>query len=336
MLTPRKQKILDCIINYYIKYGEPVGSKLIAGEIGVSSATVRNEMAELTEEGLLEQLHTSSGRIPSGLGFRSYIKNRETAYIDAQKKSIFDTLFLSCGPDELLKKAASTLAGDYACIISEPGDKSTVIKAIQFAQISRRTALLILLSSAGTAKTRVFKCDFDLNQEMLRIFFRAFNEKLMGISLSEITPAFLQNFAISLGELSILMSSAIVALYESVEETSKAELIVKGQTKLFMHNSLSAQTLLAFSELINNPEQFRETLMRRTTKISVILGGDPIFPQLSDAGIVSAKYSIDKVDSGIISVIGPLRMDYPKVISELKYVANYVGESLTAFIKEEI
>ena len=337
MLSARKQQILNSIIKYYLEYGEPIGSKLIASEIGVSSATVRNEMAELTELGFLEQPHTSSGRIPSGLGFRAYIKSQnENNFMSMDKKNYFNSMLSSSDPEELLDKAAESLSYKYACIVTTPGDKSSVIKAVQFVQISRRTAMLILLSSAGTAKSKIFKCEFDLNQEMLRVFFRAFNEKLMGVSLLQITRAYLQGFAISLGEMSILMTSAIVALFEAVKETSKAQVLVKGQTKLFLQNAFSPQSFIALSEIINSPEYFRQTLLERPSKISIILGGEPIFPEFRDAGIVSSKYTIAGKDAGIFAVIGPIRMDYPKIIAEMKYVSDYVGNVLTAFIKEEM
>lgn len=337
ILTPRKQKILNEIIKYYLEYGEPVGSKLIAGEIGVSSATVRNEMADLTEQGFLEQPHTSAGRIPSSLGFRSYIKSKEeVATLEPQVKNYFDSMLTSFDPEQLLSKASEALSHRYACMVSTPGDEYSLIKAIQFVQISRRTAMLILLSSAGTTKSRIFKCDFDLNQEMLRVFFRLFNERLMGISLNYITPTFIQSFSNSLGEMAILMTSAIVALYEAAQETSKAGVIINGQTNLFVDTSFDSQTLLSLSELIQAPDIFRNTLMNRPTKISVILGGDSIFPHMTQASIVSAKYSINGRDAGVFAVIGPLRMDYPKIITEIKYVANCVSAALTDFIREEI
>lgn len=335
ILTPRKQKILNEVIKYYLEYGEPVGSKLIAGVVGVSSATVRNEMADLTEQGFLEQPHTSAGRIPSSRGFRAHIKNEEnTSLLDPEVKLYFDSMLSSFDPEQLLNKASEALSYKYACMVSTPGDENSLIKTIQFVQISRRTAMLILLSSAGTTKSRIFRCEFDLNQEMLRVFFRAFNERLMGFSLKYITPAFIQSFAASLGELSALMTSAIIAFYEAVQETAKAGVIINGQTNLFVDSSINGETLLALAKLIQSPDVFRNALMERPTKISVILGGDSIFPQMTDASIVSAKYHINNKEAGVFAVIGSRRMDYPKIISEVKYVSDCVSAALNDFIKE--
>lgn len=334
-LTPRQQRILELIIRLYLEYGEPIGSKVIANEVGVSSATVRNEMAFLTENGYLEQPHTSAGRIPSAMGFRAHIKNNdEIKKIDIDRLSYFDAVLNSSDPEQAIIKASLALSYDYTCLITTPGGLNSLIKTVQFVQISRRSAMLILMTSSGTAKNQIFRSEFDLNPDMLRIFFRTFNQRLMGKRLSEITPIFLQNFAISLGDMSILMSSALMALFEATQETAKPQIIVNGHTNLFLKSNLSDQSILKISELIQSPEVFRNSLINMPSKNSIIIGGDPIFPLLKDTGIVSTKYFINGQTEGIISVIGPTRMDYPKVIQEINHVASYVGKTLSDFLNE--
>ena len=218
-LTKRKQNILASIVDGYIRTGEPVGSKSIAEKAGVSSATVRNEMAELTELGLLEQPHTSAGRVPSQEGYREFVDalmqpetltEAEKLTIDAMlAKSAFD-------PERLLRGAAKTLAAStrYLALSTTPSGADAKIKAVQFVQTSRRTAMLIMMSSAGTMKNKVFHCDFDLSNEIMRIFFRVLNERVTGRDVAEINRAFVQNLAISLGDMAILMSPALAALLE--------------------------------------------------------------------------------------------------------------------------
>ena len=190
-LTKRKQNILASIVDGYIRTGEPVGSKSIAEKAGVSSATVRNEMAELTELGLLEQPHTSAGRVPSQEGYREFVDalmqpetltEAEKLTIDAMlAKSAFD-------PERLLRGAAKTLAAStrYLALSTTPSGADAKIKAVQFVQTSRRTAMLIMMSSAGTMKNKVFHCDFDLSNEIMRIFFRVLNERVTGRDVAEI------------------------------------------------------------------------------------------------------------------------------------------------------
>ncbi len=336
-LSNRQQLILNYIIKHYLDYGEPVGSKLIAEEVGVSSATIRNEMAELTELGFLEQPHTSAGRIPSSLGFRTFIKSKDSVYeISKEEKIYFDTLLSNSDPEYLLDKAAEALSHTYTCAVSTQGDGNSTIKAVQFVQISRRSAMLILLSSSGTIKTRLFRVDFDLNTEMLRVFFRVFNEKLMGLRMSDISVNFLQQLSISFGNMSALMATALMALYECAKETMTADVIVKGQTRLFVGSHLSESSMVTVSEMFQNPETFRSKFMNLPKQVCVIPGGYTVFPTLRDTGIVSSKYYIDGKESGVFVIIGPVRMDYPKIISQLKYVSDYVGNTLTRFINEEL
>ena len=236
-LTNRKQNILASIVNGYIRTGEPVGSKSIAEAAGASPATVRNEMAELTELGFLEQPHTSAGRIPSERGLREYVDNlmpaeplsdNDRLTLDAMlAKSAFD-------PERLPGGAAHTLASVTRClaVASAPSGVSAKIKAVQFVQTSRRTAMLILISSAGTMKTKVFHCDFDLSSEIMRIFFRVLNERVVGRFVTEVNRAFIQSLAVSFNDLAILMSPALLALLETAQETVKAEMHVSGQMNL--------------------------------------------------------------------------------------------------------
>lgn len=338
-LTPRKQKILSYVVRCYIRYGEPVGSKLIADEIGVSSATVRNEMAELTEQGLLEQPHTSAGRIPSGRGYRVFINNLGPELsIDPKEKAAFDSQLSGAPPDteHLLLQAAEFLAEENTCAVTAPGGEQAKIKAVQFVQISRRTGMLILMSSAGTVKNRIFRCDFDLSPEIMRIFFRVFNERLTGLAVGEITPAFLQSLAVSFGDMSILMTSALMSLFEASQETSRPDIVVKGQMNLFAHRDLDSPTVRRLTELLQSPLQMRNFLLKRSGKLSILLGQETGYPELKSAGIVAVPYGVDGNDAGMFAIIGPMRMDYPKIISRLRYVSHCVGNALTEFMREEL
>ncbi|MFI3325276.1 MAG: heat-inducible transcriptional repressor HrcA [Clostridia bacterium] len=336
-LSLRQQKILKYIIQNYLELGEPVGSKVIAELVGVSSATVRNEMAELTENGYLEQPHTSAGRIPSGLGFRTHIKSSESHYdISLEEKVYFDTILSNSDPEYILEKAADALSGNYTCAVSTQGDFDSVIKAIQFVQISRSSAMVILLSSSGTVKTRIFSTSFDLNQDILRIFFRVFNQEMMGLKVGYISSEFLKNLAMSYGDLSALISSPLLAVYECAKETARANVIIKGQTKLYIENSLSKSSTVAISDFLQSPEKFKSIFMSFPKQICVIPAGDRLFPSLKDTGIVSSKYYINGNEAGVFVLVGPARMDYPKIIAQMKYVSDYVGNKLTKFIKEEL
>lgn len=231
-LSTRREKILAAVVNAYVVTGEPVGSKGIAAQLGVSSATVRNEMAELSLLGLLEQPHTSAGRVPSQKGYRLYVDRlMETKALEPVEKRLLDSMLITnaCDPEKLMANATQALASvtRFAAVSTTPSGRTAYIRAIQFVQTSRRTAMLLLMSSAGTMKNRIFHCDFDLNPEMLRVFFRILNEKLMNRPVADITPAFIQSLAVSLGEMAMLMSSALMALLDVAEDTRETAVCPK-------------------------------------------------------------------------------------------------------------
>lgn len=335
-LSPRKQKILSMVVKHYIRWGEPVGSKLIADEIGVSSATVRNEMAELTEDGLLEQPHTSAGRIPSGLGYKAYIALVESELFISQSERLkIDSVLNSVSPDaeHILPAACELLSGEYTCVATAPGDGDARIRAVQFVQISRRTGMLILLAAGGVMKTRLFNCDFDLTAEITRIFFRIFNERVTGMLPSSVTPAFLQSMAVSFGEMSILMTSALMALYEASQDSLKPDCFVRGELNLFTHRELDRFTAARLGNLLQSPEGVRGFLKSRPQRTAVSFGDEG---GVGAAGIVSAGYSAGDGHKGAFAVIGPVRMDYPWIISHINYVADKVGKTLADFTVQEI
>ena len=239
-LSERKLKILAAIVNTYVETGEPVGSKLLALELGVSSATIRNEMANLVEMGYLQQPHTSAGRIPSQKGYRIYIDRLmpEAAITEEEQKYLDGMLMVNAyDPDKLLSCVSQLLANTskFAAVSTMPSGSGAVIKGVQFVQTSRRTAMAILITSTGVMKTRVFRCDFDITAEMLRIFFRIFNEKFAGLPVSAVTPAFIQSVGVSLGEMAVLMSSALLAVLEVARDCMHAEINLKGETNLLFY-----------------------------------------------------------------------------------------------------
>ena len=325
-LTKRKQNILASIVDGYIRTGEPVGSKSIAEKAGVSSATVRNEMAELTELGLLEQPHTSAGRVPSQEGYREFVDalmqpktltEAEKLTIDAMlAKSAFD-------PERLLRGAAKTLAAStrYLALSTTPSGADAKIKAVQFVQTSRRTAM--------------FHCDFDLSNEIMRIFFRVLNERVTGRDVAEINRAFVQNLAISLGNMAILMSPALAALLEVALETMQTEISVSGQMNLLFYPEYKLGGARRVMDILERRELLTELLAGKQNRTQIKIGTETGQNALAESSVICARYSVNGRDAGAVAVIGPMRMQYAHVAAQTAYVADRVGEMLTRIMREE-
>lgn len=336
-MTARKEKILASIVRDFVQSGEPVGSKAIAEEIGVSSATVRNEMADLIDLGLLEQPHTSAGRIPSQRGYREYVDRLMTipTLSQAERSRIDAALALNAfDPERLLGCVCKLLSvtSHYSGAVTTPNGSAAIIQAVQFVQTSRRTAMLLLMSSAGTMKTRVFHCDFDLTHEMMRVFFRLFNEKFAGQPVVSITPAYLQSVAITCGDMMNLIGSALGALLEAAAETRETEVLYSGQMNLLFHPELEARPVL---DLFDKKDEMVDLLQGRPGRFTVLLGSETARPELHRAAVLISRYSVAGQDAGALAVIGPMRMDYPMLAAKLNYLSQTTGELLTRLFAEE-
>lgn len=334
-LSERKQKILAAVVDLYVKSGEPVGSKALCAILNfpVSPATVRNEMSELAELGLLEQPHTSAGRVPSQKGYRVYIDRlMKKKPISGEEQRYIDSLLLPSAydPEKLLDGVARALAGmtRFAAVSTSPGGGDAEIRAVQFVQTSRRTAMVIMMTSAGTMKTRVFHCDFDITPEILRVFFRVLNEKLAGLPVSAVTPAFIQTLAASLGELSMLMSSALMAVLEVAQDSMQADVCLDGEMNLLFHGDLEPGGVRRIMDFLSRPQELARLLMHPGSG-GVMIGEETRQPELRESSVIVSRYEVGGRDAGAIAIIGPTRMDYGKMISNIEYLSCSVGRMLT-------
>lgn len=336
-LSDRKQKVLACIVDEFLSIGEPVGSKVIAQQIGVSPATVRNEMAELIELGLLSQPHTSAGRIPSSRGYREYVKfisvERE---LTQPQKHVFDSVLLSNAYDmeRLLIASSRTLAAFTKCVslVSTSGGVNSKIRAVQFVQIARRTAMLILMSSAGTVKNEIFHCDFDLTPQITQVLFRAFNEKLFDVPAVKITMPFIQTLAATLGELSFLAGSALIALLKAAQKTAQAEIYTDGQMNLLFYPDFTEGEIKTAIDFLRSDNNVSHMLKGETDKLKVMIGDEISHSELHGMSLITKRYFVDGENSGAIAVLGPVRMSYGENIAAVQYVANQLEEMLSALI----
>lgn len=341
-LSLRKQKILAAVVDLYIATGEPVGSRLLCEtlDFNVSSATVRNEMSDLSERGLLEQPHTSAGRVPSQKGYRVYIDTlmKRTPISPAEKRYI-DSLILPSAydPEKLLDGVARMLAGmtKYAAVSTTPSGESAVVKAIQFVQTSRRTAMVLLMTSAGITKSRIFHCDFDITPEILRVFFRLLNEKLIGIPVASITPGYIQSLAASLGDMAILMSSALMAVANAAQESLHSEICLDGEINLVFHSEFGQAEIRRILDFLSRPAELCRLLTQQEGNMKVLIGQETERPELRDSSVVVSRYAVAGKDAGVIAIIGPTRMNYGKIISNMEYLSGSVGRILTELMDME-
>lgn len=340
--TQRKMKILEAVVEAFIKTGEPVSSKTLCEvlDFNVSSATIRNDMAELASLGLLEQPHTSSGRVPTELGYRAYLdKLMKTTPLNKYEQNVInDTLYASAdAPEHLLEKSAYILSKFTGCtsMAASPSGENSVIKHIKFVQTGRYTAMVVLITSTGSVKTKLFRCDFVLTSEIIQMLEKIMNERLVNLSVTGVTPAFMQSTAVSLGEMSMIMPNVLLAISEAAKEAASTSIAVKGQSKLFMMPELEAENAQRVMELLGRSSEISKLLAANSTKANILIGSEINHPALVNLSVIVTHYTASEYCSGALALIGSIRMNYSKAISTLEYVTFAVGRILNELLDNE-
>ena len=333
-LEERKLKILSAIVESYVETGEPVSSRTVCNllDFPVSSATVRNEMSVLSDLGYLEQPHTSAGRIPTHKGYRLYINklmNKKPISLE-EKEFIKRSLYSSADDPEHLIEEASQILADItnftAVLTTPPGDESR-IRDIQFVQTGRRNAMMVLMTSTGMVKNRLFRCDYDINPEILEIFRKMLNDKFKGQLLTDVTPEFLSLVDTTKNDMFIMMDPVISAIMESAREACKAEIKMDGQTNLLTIPELDLKNVLSILSFLDSRENVLDLMLSGSKGVKVFIGEESEFPELEDSSVIVTRYKVGD-RSGAIGVIGPTRMDYAKLVTRIEYIASVIGTIL--------
>lgn len=326
----RKRRILSAIVESYVKTGEPVGSKTLISEAGlqVSSATVRNDMADLTERGYLVQPHTSAGRIPTQRGYRYYVDHAlQVQPVSTQgRQYIADMLAQNAdSPENVLQNAANLLTQLTDCIAfaTTPNGEKSRVRKISFVPTGAHSAMAVLIASNGVIKTKLFRCEFLITPEILTVFDNALNEVFSGVRLRTINRPFIQTAAAGFGDLSLLLPSALIAVKEASDLAREIGVYHSGLGRLA--GDAQADRILAF---LQNQHDVAATLERLPLDTAVTIGRENSRVELAYSAVVSARYQIDNNPAGVLAAVGPLRMDYAKMLSVLDCVGSCVSELL--------
>jgi len=340
-LDQRKRRILAAITETYIRTGEPVGSKLLSyyPEIRVSPATIRNDMAVLFDKGLLEQPHTSAGRVPSHLGYRVYIDQlMECEPLTPSERSEIDALFniKYPDPDRLLADAAKSLASYTGCAtVSTTVTRSNVyVRKIQLTAVGVRTMVILLVASSGEIRNKVCRVDFAVTPEIVTFFNQFATGWLADRSIQEITSAYIGSVAVALGEYSRVFTPVLGAIYELCKEINDGAYYVNGLSNLLAYPELweGAHELFTFLEDRDHARRMLTMTGRRT---NVVVGRENPNQELTSASVLVSRYDIGREkNSGIIALVGPVRLNYARLIPHLEYFAQTMGKLLTETIEQ--
>jgi heat-inducible transcriptional repressor len=336
-LDSRKLQILQAIINDYIKTAEPVGSRTLAKKygLGISSATIRNEMSDLEDMGFLEQPHTSAGRVPSDKAYRLYVdKLMQVRSLDEQEadtiKEIYETRILQI--EQVIFHTAKMLSEmtNYTSIALAPQLSKVLIKHIQLVPVDREFALLVVVTSSGILKDTLISIPEGMDGDYLYRISNILNEQFQGKALGQVSSKDLNDLREEFLSNKKFFCSLVDALTQRFHETEKREVYLGGTTNIF--NFPEYQDIFrarSFLSLMEEKDLLYNFLAKTTDSgVSVSIGGENPYEEFRDCSIVTATYSLGDRILGTIGVIGPTRMEYSKAVS----VMDYMGKALSRYL----
>lgn len=345
MLPTRRQQILAAIVEQYIETGEPVGSKALLNRlnISVSSATIRNDMAALTQLGLIYQPHTSAGRIPTQNGYRYYVDN----LMKVEELGEGDRRRIEAGVDErsgdpeaLLSKAGEALVNftNFAALSTTPADENAYIKNIEMVPVSPRVAMVVLLTSTGILKSKPCRMDVPITADIKDAFDTLVEEHFNGVPLGEISTVKIQTLAASLGAKALSMSTLLVTIADLAEMASQAEIRLEGKSNLLGYKEYS-DNLPDLLKFLGDAEPLNMLVSSKETAepgIEVRIGSENRFSELANSTTIISRYRIGDGATGAIGIIGPTRMNYSKLIPSIQYLSDIVSKVLSEVYEEDI
>ena len=330
-LDERKQKILHAIIQNYLETGEPVGSRTISkyADLGLSSATIRNEMSDLEEMGYIIQPHTSAGRIPSDMGYRFYVdqlmKEKEQEVTEMKELMIQrqDKMEL------VLKQMAKVLAANtnYATMITSPQYHRTKLKFIQLSVISEDQLLAVVVAEGNVVKNKVIPISHGLDNETILKLNILLNTSLNGLTMEEINLSTIAKLKEQAGIHSEVINSVLDAVAEAIQMDDDLEVYTSGTTNIFKYPELADSTKASALISAFEDKQQLASLMEdmndgEDTGIQVYIGNETPGQTMKDCSVVTTTYELGEGMRGTIGIVGPKRMDYEKVVDNLKTLTN--------------
>lgn len=343
MLDERKIKILQAIIQSYITNAEPIGSRTISKkfDLGVSSATIRNEMSDLEELGYLVQPHTSAGRIPSDKGYRLYVnrllESNDLGFI--LRHDLKNRLINEIGEiDQLIYNAARILSKvtNYTSLAIAPQIKKSQLKHIQLIPIDDSKILVVIVTDSGIVKNTVLRTEHSISSDHLNIINNFLNIKLKGLNIGEIGTEVLDQLIKEIYDYKNSILDILPTIVYALDDIEGIEVFADGVNKIFNfpeYNDVEkARDFISFIE--NKPFIIDMMLSGEHNDIEISIGNENAYDEIKNCSVITATYSVNGKTIGKIGVIGPTRMDYSNVISVVRSLSLDLNEIIkNYFIK---
>ena len=327
-LTDRKKRILKAIIRTYMETGEPVGSRTISKDkdLNVSSATIRNEMSDLTDMGYIVQPHTSAGRIPSDKGYRLYVdelmQEKEDEIAEIRNLMIEKTDKM----EKVLKNVARVLASNtnYATMVSVPQYSGSKLKFIQLSRVNELQLVAVVVCEGNVIRNQIIDLDEEMDDETILKLNLLLNTNLNGLPIQDINLGMIARLKEQAGIHSKLVAKVLDAVAATIHvDEDDMEIYTSGATNFFKYPELSDTTratglISTFEEKQQLVDLVKERMADDNTGVQVYIGDELPISTMKDCSVVTATYELGEGMHGTIGIVGPKRMDYENVVNSLK------------------
>ena len=332
-LTERKKKILRAVVESYIRTAEPVGSKAILelADLKVSSATIRNELSDLTEMGYLEQPHTSAGRVPSPKGYRLYVNElmEEQRLSLEETKQINDALHLKMQElDKVIDQAGRMVSQltNYPAFALAGERRRTTIRRYDLIMVDVNSFIVVVMTDSNVVKNKLIRLPTDLSQPQLQMLTTLLNASFVGKSLEELTPELMRVAEHAAGSAYGLISLVVSFAMDVLDSLEHSPVYTAGTSHILDHPEYrdvgKAQKLMSYLTEDRSLANVLDLPALNEDNTKILIGPENVADELKDTSVVLASYDIGDGMKGVIGVVGPTRMDYAKVAAKLSYVAD--------------
>lgn len=337
-LNERKKKILKAVIEDYINYAEPIGSRHIAKnhDISLSSATIRNELADLEDLGYLVKTHTSSGRVPSDLGYRTYVDTLIEKYLVSMQEigSLKAQMQQKVRDLDFYIKQVLNICSNHTnltAVALTPDYTKGTIKNIEFIMLDKSNIMLILVTDTNVVKSKHIHLKMEVDLDFILSLKEQLNEYISGHTIEEIIRTSFEELTLKLRGDHGAVVEILEFVYSTISEINENEIYLSGETNMLsLPEFKDVNKAKNFLELVHNKTKMKDILVSnlKDDVLKVVIGDESVSSDTKGLSMVLSTYKISDSVFGAIGIIGPTRMDYTKAISSLDYITNSLNEAL--------
>lgn len=336
-LSERKKKILKAIIDVHIRLGEPVGSKFLTQneQIALSSATIRNEMAELEEMGYLEQPHTSAGRVPSRAGYRLYVDSLMNRYpITSQETEELNELIREKNEalDKLLEQAGKMVSvlTNYTSLVMKASTTYGTVKRFDAVWLDKSSFILVMMLDNEVVHSKTVHLKSEIDEAVLKTLTTALNNHIAGIAMEQINLPRMMELEQEMGEYAHLITPVVKTVYEAIGTQKAGAIQFEGVNKILQYPEFSdVDRIREMFDVLEKKEEIMNVMTHaKNDGVNVIIGGETTVRQMENSTLIFKNLTENGHIIGAIGVIGPCRMDYAKVVTLIDCMTDRISFAL--------